>query len=532
MASVPSKEIQVKEIIRCGKEPSYFMNKYCKIQHPTRGLIPFKTYPFQDDCVSDFNAHRFNIVLKSRQLGLSTVTAMYAVWMALFHRDKNILIIATKQAVAQNIVKKVKTAIASLPSWLILPEIKSSTKTWVEFSNGSSVKSIATSEDAGRSEALSLLIIDEAAWIRNFRELWTGLYPTLSTGGRAIVLSTPNGMGGQYYDLYVGAEKKTNVFNPIKLMWDVHPERDQAWFDHETANMSQKQIAQELLCDFVSSGDTYIAAELMDKIRIQLENHIDAWGPDRGVWVWKYPQPDHEYVISADVARGDAKDFSTFQVLDKTISEQVAEFQGKIPPDKLGELLVEAGRKYNNALICPEQNTYGWATSQKLIDLGYKNIYYRDAKDRYNSQYGQITASKIGFSTQGATKEKALLRMEEWIRTDQIRLRSRRLFEELRTFIDINGKLRAMKGKNDDLVMSLAIGCWLYEGKKQEEITNKITFEQAMLSAFAVNSRGRGVIEKYVDPSVHRKPFSPVPDHVIAMQRNPGPFEDHDWVLR
>ena len=128
MAKAPNKEEQVKEIIKCGKDPQYFMNKYCKIQHPTRGLIPFNTYPFQDDCVSDFNKHRFNIVLKSRQLGLSTVTAMYAVWMALYHRDKNILIIATKLGVAMNIIKKVKTAIAALPSWLILPEIKSSTK--------------------------------------------------------------------------------------------------------------------------------------------------------------------------------------------------------------------------------------------------------------------------------------------------------------------------------------------------------------------------------------------------------------------
>lgn len=532
MSKAPSKEIQVQEIIRCGKDPAYFMNKYCKIQHPTRGLIPFKTYPFQDDCVTDFEKNRFNIVLKSRQLGLSTVTAMYAVWMALFRRDKNILIIATKQAVAQNIVKKVKTAITALPSWLILPEIKSSTKTWVEFSNGSSVKSIATSEDAGRSEALSLLIIDEAAWIRNFQELWTGLYPTLSTGGRAIILSTPNGMGGQYYDLYIGAEQKKNVFNPIKLMWDVHPERDQAWFDNETANMSPKQIAQELLCDFVSSGDTFIAAELMDKMRIQIENPIDSWGPEGAIWTWKFPQTDHQYIVAADVARGDSTDFSAFHVIDTSVSEQVCEFKGKIPPDKFGELLAEVGRKYNNAVICPEQNTFGWATSQKLIDLGYKNLYYRTSKDKYDAQYGTVSASKVGFSTQGNTKEKSLTRMEEWIRNDQIRLRSSRLFDEFKTFIDSHGKLRAMKGKNDDLVMSLAIGCWLYEGKKQQEVKSGVTFDQAMLAAFSVNSRGRGVIEKYVDPSVHRRPFSPLPDHVIAMQRNPGPLEEHDWVLK
>jgi hypothetical protein len=531
--ATPSKEVRVNEIIRCGKDPQYFMNKYCKIQHPTRGLIPFKTYKFQEECVSDFNKHRFNIILKSRQLGLSTVTAMYAVWMALFHREKNILIIATKQAVAQNIVKKVKTAIASLPSWLILPKIKTSTKTWVEFDNGSSIKSIPTSEDAGRSEALSLLIIDEAAWIRNFAELWTGLYPTLSTGGRAIILSTPNGLGGQYFDLYSGAEQKKNVFNPIKLMWDVHPERDQAWFDNETINMSTKQVAQELLCDFVSSGDTFIATELIEKMRIQIEKPIDYCGPDSAVWVWKFPQPGISYVIAADVARGDAVDFSAFQVLDTVNSEQVCEFKGKIPPDKFGDLLAEFGKKYNNALICPEQNTFGWATSQRLIDIGYKNLYFRTSKDRYDAQYGEgPSASKVGFSTQGNTKEKSLTRMEGWIRNNQIRLRSSRLFDEFKTFVDVNGKLRAMKGKNDDLVMSLAIGCWLYDGKTHQEAQSSLTFDQAMLAAFKINSRGRGVLEHYVDPAVHGKHLRPLPDHVISSQKNTSPFNDFNWLSK
>jgi len=528
--ATPKREVQLSEIIKCGQDPVYFMNKYCKIQHAQRGLIPFNTYDFQDDCVRAFNEHRFNIVLKSRQLGLSTVSAMYAVWMAIFRKEKNILIIATKQAVAINIVKKVKAAIKALPPWLLLPQIKSSTKQHVEFSNGSSIKAIPTSEDAGRSEALSLLIIDEAAFIRNFDELWMGLYSTLSTGGRAIVLSTPNGIGGQYYDLYTQAESKQNKFNPIRLPWDVHPERDQEWFDSETRNMSAKQIAQELLCDFVSSGDTFIAAEIMDKMRMQVDSPIERWGPDRNVWVWKYSIPDHTYVISADVSRGDAGDFSTFQVIDTTVSEQVAEFQGKIPPDKLAILMAEAGKKYNNAMLCPEKNTFGWATNNKLLELGYSNLYFKSSKDKYDALYGEgINASKVGFDTQGGSKEKALTRMEEWIRTDQIRIRSSRLVEEFKTFISINGKLRAMKGKNDDLVMSLAIGCWLYEGKKQD-IVKRVDFDKAVLSAFTINSRGRDVIDNYVDPRINNRPFSPVPDHVIAIQKNPHPFQDLDWL--
>ena len=132
--AVKNKQAQVKEIIRCGKEPDYFFKNYLKIQHPVKGLIPFETFPFQDECIEDFIDHRFNIVLKSRQLGLSTLVAAYSVWMALFQREKNILIIATKLAVAQNFIVKVKTMIRSLPKWLMLPEIVANNKQMIQFS--------------------------------------------------------------------------------------------------------------------------------------------------------------------------------------------------------------------------------------------------------------------------------------------------------------------------------------------------------------------------------------------------------------
>ena len=108
-----NKTRQVTEIIRCGKDPTYFFNNYVKIQHPTRGTIPFKTFPFQDVCVQDFIENRFTVIVKSRQLGLSTLVAAYSVWLALFQKDKNILIIATKLSVAQVFIKKVKTNLHS-----------------------------------------------------------------------------------------------------------------------------------------------------------------------------------------------------------------------------------------------------------------------------------------------------------------------------------------------------------------------------------------------------------------------------------
>jgi len=381
--AIVNKQKQVKEIIRCGKDPIYFMKKYVKIQHPTRGLISFDTYPFQEDCVGHFEENRFNVILKSRQLGISTLTASYALWMGIFQRDKNILVIATKLGVAMNFIRKVKTMLRSLPKWLVLPEVVADNKQTIEFSHGSIIKAIPTSDDAGRSEALSLLIVDEAAFVKNFDMLWMGLYPTLSTGGRAIVLSTPNGVGGQYYKLYTDGVQGENEFFPINLPWDVHPEHDQEWFDKETRNMSKRQIAQELLCDFVASGETFLTNDHLEWIREIIKDPRERQHEDRNLWVWEYPLTGHNYIVSADVARGDSKDYSTCHVIDIDVGEIVAEYRGKIPPDRFGELLDSLGRRYNNALLAPENNTFGYTTVMKLKELQYPNVYYAKNKAVY-----------------------------------------------------------------------------------------------------------------------------------------------------
>ena len=482
-----TKQRQVKEIIKCGKEPVYFFNKYCKIQHATRGTLPFNTYPFQDDCVKQFNDNRFNVIVKSRQLGLSTLVAAYAVWLAIFYKDKNVLVIATKLAVAQNFIRKVKFAIRSLPPWLLMPEIISNNKQSLEFSNGSIIKAVPTSEDAGRSEALSLLIVDEAAFVRNFDDLWMGLYPTLSTGGRAIVLSTPNGVGGQYYDIYTQAENNDNDFNAIKLPWDVHPERGDDWFDKETKNMTKRQIAQELLCDFQASGETFLAQRELEKLMMSIRNPVERWGPSNNVWVWKYYQQGNRYVISADVSRGDSSDFSTFHVIDTNESEVVCEFKGKVPPDQFAIVLMEASKRYNKAVICPESNTYGYAVLMKLKELKCQEIYFEKEKDRISALYGDGSIGKAGFSTQGPSRSKILTKMEEVIRNNQIKIHSSRFYEEMKTFVWKGSKPQAMRGKHDDLVMSLAIGLWLYDTSNFHSKSSS-DINKAMLAGFGVSS--------------------------------------------
>ena len=537
-----SRNGQINEIIKCGKDPVYFMNKYLKIQHPLRGLIPFKTFPFQDECVTDFNDHRFNIILKSRQLGLSTLVAAYAVWQAAFYKEKNILIIATKLAVAQNFIRKVKTYIKSMPKWLLVPEITANNKQQVEFSNGSQIKAVPTSEDAGRSEALSLLIVDEAAFVRNFDELWMGLYPTLSTGGRAILLSTPNGVGGQYHEIYTKADRKENEFNAIKLMWDVHPERDDAWFDKETKNMSQKQVAQELLCDFSSSGDTFLANDILEKIRILTKDPIEKSGPGYNVWYWEYPIAEINYVLSADIARGDSGDYSTFHVINTKDMSIASEFKGKIPPDQFASLVYDIARRFNNAMVCPENNAYGYTMLVKLHDLGYKNIYFSSEKEKYQYLYGEgSNIGKAGFTTSKESRDKILANLEEVLRNGKVKTFSHRLYSELKTFIWNGKKITAMKGYNDDLIMSLAIGCWLANDNSDSYNVAQLEQADAMLKGMAVNSKNIDNIKSnpfYNNRQNSVNPFIPIfmPQRSFGSQKKEitpnNPLGDLSWLTR
>lgn len=507
-----SRQQTVAEILKCGKDPTYFMKKYCKIQHQLRGLIPFETYDFQDECVKDFQKHRFNIVLKSRQLGLSTVSAAYVVWYAIFKKDKNILIIATKLNTAINFIKKVKTMLDSLPPWLLLTKFEP-TKQSIRFTNGSTITAVPTSPDAGRSEALALLIVDEAAFIRDFDEIWTSLYPTLSTGGSAIILSTPNGVGGQYYKLWTEAETGANDFNPIRLPWNVHPEHNNEWFAKETKNLTKRQIAQEFLCDFISSGDTFLQPTEFEKLRSTIKPPLVKEGPQNGVWVWKRSETERKYVISADVARGDASDFSAFHVIDYETCEVCAEFMGKIPPDKFADVLSEYGRRYNDALICPEQNTFGYFTCVKLRDEGYPRLYYPGHTGDVFEHRPTNPDALPGFSTQTKTRNQILTKLEEAIRNGRLLTQSQRLYDQLQAFVWNGSKAQASKDAHDDLIMSLAIGTWLVEGDNAYN-EQSMQLAYAMLKATSVGNRGinelpGGINEVRPVPNPHVQGFTP-----------------------
>ena len=464
MAYKITKEKIVKEVVKSGKKPVYFINTYCKIPHPGKGLIPFKTYDFQADLVEDLALHRFIVVLKARQLGISTITAAYVAWLVLFHRDKNVLIVATKLATAANLVKKVKTILKNLPPWLKIADFNVDNKNSIELTNGSQVKASSTSGDAGRSEALSLLVIDEAAHIDGLDELWTGLYPTISTGGRCIAISTPNGVGDWFHETFVGAESGENEFLPVNLPWAVHPDRDDEWFKTETKNMSRRQIAQEYECNFNTSGDTVIHGDDIPRIKEGISEPKYKVGFDRNTWIWEEAQDNESYLMVADVARGDGADSSTFHVFKLQTMEIVAEYKGKPTSDLFAEILYTTGVEYKEAMLVVENNNVGFSVLEKIIEKGYKNVYHsKKGSHEYVEQHAALGDSSVipGFTTSLKTRPLIIAKFEEFIRNKVLTIYSKRLANELDTFIWKNGRPEAQRGYNDDLVMAAAIGCWV-----------------------------------------------------------------------
>ena len=306
------KEVIKSEYIKCAQDPVYFLKKYCMIQHPIKGKIPFTLYPFQEETVNDFKDNRFNIILKARQLGISTLTAGYSLWQMTFFQDKNILVIATKQDTAKNLVTKVRVMHANLPSWLKQRCVEDN-KLSLRYVNGSQIKAVASSTEAARSEALSLLILDEAAFIDKIDDIWTASQQTLTTGGSCIALSTPNGVGNWFHQTWVQAEEGRGMFNDIKLHWSVHPDRDQSWRDEQDELLGLQGAAQECDCDFITSGTSVIDGTVLENCRkAYCEEPIEKRGIDGNLWIWQPPNYTRDYIVCADVGRGDSADFSAF----------------------------------------------------------------------------------------------------------------------------------------------------------------------------------------------------------------------------
>ena len=490
------KKIIAQEYLKCAKDPAYFMRKYCYIQHPTRGRILFNLYPFQDKILHLFKDNQYNIVLKSRQLGISTLSAAYSLWLMIFHKDKNVLALATTQATARNLVTKVIFMYDQLPKWLRLPSVEKN-KLSLRLKNGSRIAAKSSNADAARSEAVSLLLIDEAAFIDNIDETFTAAQQTLATGGQCLALSTPNGVGNWFHLTWEKAVTQENSFCPIRLPWTVHPERDEKWREQQDSDLGPRMAGQECDCDFLASGDTVFEPEDMGYYEQTYEKEpMERRGVDGNLWVWEQADYSKSYMVCADVARGDSTDYSAFHVFDIDNCVQVAEYKGKISPKDFGNVLVAIAAEYNGP------------TNQMDTVESYMHKYERD---------------KLvpGFTMSMRTRPLVIAKMIEYVREKSVTFQSKRLLQEMRVFIWKNGKAQAQDRYNDDLVMSCASALYVRDTALRLR-QQGMDLARAQLSSFSnLNARNKAVIK-----TVGIKKENP---YIID---TPGGKQDITWLLK
>jgi len=518
------KQIIREEYIKCAKDPAHFMKKYCYIQNPVRGRVIFNLYPFQGKVLNLWKDNPYSIVLKSRQLGISTLAAGYSLWLMLFHKDKNVLCLATKTDTAKNMVTKVKFMFDNLPSWLKGPKPLEDNKLSLKLQNGSQIKAVSAAGDSGRSEAVSLLLIDEAAFIEQIGEIWASAQQTLATGGGAIVLSTHYGTGNWFHQTWVKAETSENDFLPIKLPWYVHPERDEAWRKKQDELLGDPRLAaQECDCDFTTSGDVVFYPEHLEYMLTScVSDPVERRGVDKNLWVWESPDYTRSYMVIADVARGDSKDYSAFHVIDIATNTQVAEYKGQLPPKEFGYMLVGIATEYNEALLVVENANIGWAALDAIQERNYRNLYYSpksdsSISDSYFNQYEDHSKMTPGFTMSLRTRPLVINKGREYLGDHSVSIRSKRLIEEMKVFVWKNGRAEAQSGYNDDLVMSFCIGMYLRDTSLRFK-QQGIDLTKATLNNISKPSQFQGAY------------FASGLDNPYAMKTDKG-NEDISWLL-
>ena len=484
-----TEEWQKDEWIKCAQSFKYFAGTYLEIRSLKEGDVKFKLYAFQERVLSEFERYQFNIVRKFRQGGLTTLAVLWSLWQCMFRESKQILVISKTdlEAIkAGKVVKRSLDIIRENHPWLY-PRLSQDSAHILSFADTRSEVEFGSANRA-RGQALNYVIIDEAAFIPQMEDAWAAMYPTVSTGGNVLVISTVNGIGNWYERMYRDAEAERNDFNVVNLHYTEHPHyTDTEWQRSTKANLGPRKWAQEFEGSFLDSGDTYLSAEVLsyadqetrnkriikrlfaewDSDERLFELHAENDSPelhtwDKGaLWVWQEPKDGHEYVIGADVAEGmgDEGDSSTFQVFDMGTLEQVAEFASNtVPPNVFATILSRMGVYYNTALVAVESAGPGLAILDKLEhNLYYENIYFHRTK----------TQEKAGVIMSKATRPVILESMQNYMQNRMAKLCSTRLVRELETFIFDRSKKRAeaRKGRHDDLVMAFAIA--LYARDKQ-----------------------------------------------------------------
>jgi hypothetical protein len=535
----------INEKYKCAKSPIYFLNNYGYVFDARQKKISkMKCFTYQERCVKDFHKFQNNIVLKSRQTGLSVVTAGYVAWRLMFRYEEKILIIANQGDGAIRFLDTVKQFIDNTPEWLKPTVIAKKNQTELEFAkpHGSWVKAKASSPEAGRGESLTMLVLDETAFIKDDEQIWMGAGMALSaTKGKCIMISTPNGTGNLYHQTWVGSLNKDNDFNHLEVHWTENPNSAEGlimrrdprgtdvpwspWYEEQCKRLGYDsvKIAQELDLSFEGSKYLVIEGDLIEKYEKKVRKtkpHLylkydflfkgearagTFIADETSFHIWKLPEKNKSYIIGVDVARGDGKDYSTIQVLDVETLEQVAEFRDKIGVDLLPYLVDWVGRTYNNAFVVIEANSFGLSVGFDMRDkMQYKRLFFsknvQDMHVRSASDYKIPEGIEIpGFQTTRKSRPLLIKAIIEHMREGSLILHSPRLLSEMKTFIMKGDRPEAEQGFNDDLIFALGLALYVRDTEYSNvAITNNM--HKAMLDSIIIstNSSTTSASEDYI----------------------------------
>ena len=475
-ASIEYTAEQIKEVVKCSKDPVYFMKTYIRIVNIDQGLIPFELYPFQEEIVDKIINNRFVICKMPRQSGKTTTVAAMLLWYVLFNESYNVAILANKMQQAREILSRIQLAYEHLPKWLQQGVLEWN-KGNIELENGSKILASATSSSAIRGGSFNLIYLDEFAFVppNMQEEFFASVYPTISSGqtSKVLITSTPNGLN-MFYKIWVDSEEGNNSYKRIDVHWSDVPGRDENWKKETIKNTSEDQFRVEFECDFIGSSNTLIHPSRLKMLapRKPIEKTEE-------LSIYQLPAPGKAYTICVDTSRGQGLDYSAFIVFDITeVPYKIAAVyrNNNIIPLLYPEVIYRVAERYNNALLLIETNDVGAQISDILHwDLEYDGVLMVNNSGRagqtLSSGFGGGT-QHFGLRTTKTTKRIGCSALKAIVESEKIIIEDYNLIQELSTFVSRGNSYEAEEGKHDDLVMCCVMFGWLINQDYFKEISN------------------------------------------------------------
>ena len=450
--------------------PAYFLNNYFYIQHPTQGRMQYQAFEYQERLIQTYHNYRFSISLMPRQTGKSTSAAGYLLWYGMFVPDSTILVAAHKYLGAQEIMQRIRYAYENCPDF-IRAGVVSYNKGSIDFDNGSRIVAQTTTENTGRGMSISLLYCDEFAFVRPTiaTEFWTSISPTLATGGKCIITSTPNSDEDQFALLWKGANKTidefgneaeigVNGFKSYRSFWQEHPERDDAWADQQRAQLGPERFRREMECEFIIHDETLINPVALFELA-----SIDPLERQGQVRWYKKPERGCTYVVALDPSLGTGGDPAAIEILELPGLKQIGEWQHNKTPVQaqvriLKEItthLTESIGSSTDVYWSVENNTLGEAALVAISELGEENIpgiFLSEPK-----RPGAVRTYRRGFTTTNKSKIMVCSKLKHLIESKKLTLASKNIISELKNFVAAGVSFKAKPGETDDLVMALIL---------------------------------------------------------------------------